>query len=310
MVQPTSVLQRSKGKSRYSGRRVVLTTKHGKAAALSLPLKAGLGLLLESVELDTDLLGTFTGEIERVGTPVETAIKKARLGMNNAGLNLGLANEGSFGPHPYIPFIPGCHEVIVFIDDNLGIEVTESIVSASTNFGHIDARSIEEVGEFLVRVKFPSHGLIVRPNKSSENLLNKMSRIFTGKSPDATIKKGIRDRDVLAAAILDCAKLSGDGLAHIETDMRAHMNPTRLRVLRALGIRLARRLLSNCPECDCPGFGITGAEGALPCEECDSPSEAPSLEIHTCQQCHLRQTHGRKDGITSVEATYCRRCNP
>lgn len=310
MVQQTSVLQKSKGQSRYSGRRVVLTTKHGKADALTLPLKAGLGLVLDSVEVDTDLLGTFTGEIEREGTPLQTAVKKARLGMSHAGAKLGLANEGSFGPHPYIPFIPGCHEVIVFIDDDLGIEVTESIVSASTNFGHIDARSIEEVGEFLVRVKFPSHGLIVRPNKSSANLVDKVSRMFTGKSSVATIRKGIRDKDALAVAIFSCKELSGDGLAHIETDMRAHMNPTRLRVLRTLGIKLARRLRSTCPDCECPGFGITGAEGALRCEECGYPSEAPALEIHTCQKCQFRQTHARKDGMTHVEAMYCQRCNP
>lgn len=310
MVQQTSVSQKSKGLSRYSGRRVVLTTKHGKADALALPLKAGLGLILNSAEVDTDLLGTFTGEIERVGTPVETAIKKARLGMSNAGVKLGLANEGSFGPHPYIPFIPGCHEVIVFLDDDLGIEVIESILSASTNFGHIDARSIEEVEDFLVRVKFPSHGLIVRPNKSSGNLVNKMSRIFTGKSPEAMIQKGIQDRESLEAAILSCTELSADGLAHIETDMRAHMNPTRMRVLRTLGIKLARRMRSICPDCQCPGFGITGIEGALPCEECGYPSESHASEIHSCAKCHLTQTHARKDGITRVEAMYCQRCNP
>ncbi len=310
MVQQTSAWQKGKGQSRYSGRQVILTTKHKKAEALALPLKAGLGLLLDSVEVDTDLLGTFTGEIEREGTPIQTAIKKARLGMSNTGTKLGLANEGSFGPHPYIPFIPGCHEVIVFIDDELEIEVAESIVSANTNYDYIDAQSIEEIEEFLARVKFPSHGLIVRPNKCNANLFNKVSRIFTNKSADATIQKGIQHKDELSAAILSCKEFSDDGLAHIETDMRAHMNPTRLRVLRALGIKLARRLRSTCPDCQCPGFGMTGVEGALPCEECGYPSDSHASEIHSCVKCHLSQTHARKDGITHGEAMFCQRCNP
>ena len=71
---------RSQG--RYFGAQAVLTTKHEKAKAIALQLKAALGLKLETVEVDTDVLGTFTGEIEREGTPKETAIKKARLGLH------------------------------------------------------------------------------------------------------------------------------------------------------------------------------------------------------------------------------------
>lgn len=260
--------------------------------------------------MDTDRLGTFTGEVERVGTPIETAIKKARLGMRGVGAKLGLANEGSFGPHPYIPFIPGCHEVIVFIDDELGIEIAESIVSAETNYAHIDAHSSDDISDFLQRAKFPAHGLIVRPNKTDQSLLSKAKQILTGSSDGAAIYKEIQDKDTLLAAILSSQKLSEDGLAHIETDMRAHMNPTRLRVLRALGIKLARRLRSTCPECECPGFGLTGSEGALRCEECGYPSEAPAIEIHSCPKCQFQQKCARRDGITHVEAMYCSRCNP
>lgn len=310
MVSQTFASRKSKVKSRYFGRQVVLTTKHEKARALQLPLQAGLGLVLDSIEVDTDRLGTFTGEIEREGTPLQTAVKKARLGMTRAQAKLGIANEGSFGPHPYVPFLVGCHEVIVFIDDELGIEVAESIVSANTNYDHIDTRSIEEVEEFLTRVKFPSHGLIVRPNKSNRNLLRQVSRMFKSTAQATAIQKGIRDRDALDAAILSCKALSDDGLAHIETDMRAHMNPTRLRVLRALGIKLARRLRSTCPQCECPGFGVTGVEGSLPCEECGYPSESYAFQIYGCSKCQLEQTHPRKDGKTEVDAMYCQRCNP
>jgi hypothetical protein len=310
MVSQRSEAQTAKVQGRYFGRHVVLTTKHEKARALQLPLQAGLGVVLNSVEVDTDRLGTFTGESERQGSPLETAVKKARLGMRHAGAKLGLANEGSFGPHPYVPFLVGCHEVIAFVDDDLGIEIAESIVSANTNYAHIDTRSKEELDEFLARVKFPSHGLIVRPNKINRNIFRRVSGAFKGKFQSSEIQKGIRDRDALAAAISKCEALSDDGLAHIETDMRAHMNPTRLRVLRILGIKLARRLRSTCPECECPGFGITGVKGSLPCEECGCPSESYAFEIFKCSRCDLEQTHPRKDGKTKVHAMYCQHCNP
>lgn len=310
MVLQTSASRKSELPNRYFGRQVVLTTKHEKARAFQLPLQAGVGLVLDTIEIDTDKLGTFTGEIERQGTPLQTAVKKARLGMSHAGAKLGIANEGSFGPHPYVPFLVGCHEIVVFIDDDLGIEVVESIVSAKTNYAHIDTRSIEAVGEFLERVKFPSHGLIVRPNQSNQNLTHQLSLMLTGASRSTVIQKGIRDRDALAAAISSSRALSADGLAHVETDMRAHMNPTRLRVLRALGIKLARKLRSICPECQCPGFGITRVEGALPCKDCGYPSESYAFQFHGCLKCQVERTHPRTDGKTAVDAMYCQRCNP
>ncbi len=310
MVYETSVLHKSKKNSHYSGKTIVLATKHKKADALALPLKAGLGARLQQVDLDTDRLGTFTGEIERQGTPFDTAVKKARMGMTKTGSALGLANEGSFGPHPFIPFIPGCQELIVLIDDELGITVTESIITAQTNYRHIEVSRIEEAEEFLKNSKFPSHGLIVRPNKYRTSLLGKISRVITGELNDEPIYKGLRDKANLATAIDSCRESSFDGLARIETDMRAHMNPTRVRVLRTLGIKLARRLHSTCPECACPGYGVTAGAGFLPCEECGYPSEAPALEVNTCSKCKYQKTVPRRDGVTQIEANYCQRCNP
>jgi len=124
------------------------------------------------------------------------------------------------------------------------------------------------------------------------------------------IYKGLREREDLAAAISCCRELSGDGLARIETDMRAHMNPTRMRVLRRLGIKLSKRLQRKCASCGCPGFGLTGGEGSLLCEECNYPSETPAMEVYSCLKCNHRMLVPRRDGITHIEAMYCQRCNP
>lgn len=295
---------------RYSDRTVLLTTKHEKAAALALPLRAGVGLRVEAIELDTDKLGTFTGEVERLGTPLETAVRKARLGMTLTSSSLGLASEGSFGPHPFIPFIAGCQEIVALVDDELGYQISETIISSKTNFGHCSVQSIEEADEFLLKAKFPSHGVIVRPNKFDRGVLKDFGRMISGKSAIEVIVKGIRDRSGLRSAIESCKKISDDGRALIETDMRAHMNPTRMRVLRELGVKLARRLRSICTECGCPGFGITSVQGFLDCSECGYASESPSHEVHSCPRCNYCKTLPRSDGMKHVDPMYCQRCNP
>ncbi|MEZ5786523.1 MAG: hypothetical protein R3D62_08665 [Xanthobacteraceae bacterium] len=60
----------------------MLATMHGKEVAIAPALRERLGLIVEVAEgIDTDRLGTFTGEIPRAGTIEEAAIAKARLGM-------------------------------------------------------------------------------------------------------------------------------------------------------------------------------------------------------------------------------------
>ncbi|MFU0507935.1 hypothetical protein [Pseudaminobacter sp. NGMCC 1.201702] len=55
-----------------------------------------LGLIVGTAPaLDTDVLGTFTGEIPRAGSTREAAIAKARLGMAATGLPRGIVSERS-----------------------------------------------------------------------------------------------------------------------------------------------------------------------------------------------------------------------
>ena len=53
---------------------------HGKWAVIAPAMQAHTGLLVQSnSEIDTDALGTFTGEIARENDMLQTAIRKARL---------------------------------------------------------------------------------------------------------------------------------------------------------------------------------------------------------------------------------------
>ena len=149
----------------YAGRKAVLATMHHKQIAIAPALLAIAGLKVEpAAGIDTDLFGTFSGEIPRNGTMREVAIRKAQLGMSLSGRSIGLASEGTFGPHPSLPFLAAGIELMAFVDDERKIVVTESFVAQHTNFDHLIVDPGEDLGPFLHRVGFPSHALIVRPN--------------------------------------------------------------------------------------------------------------------------------------------------
>ena len=52
-------------------------------------------MTVQDVLVDTDVFGTFAGEVERVGTPLETAVEKAQLGIKTTGNPFAIASEGS-----------------------------------------------------------------------------------------------------------------------------------------------------------------------------------------------------------------------
>lgn len=248
-----------------------------------------------AVAIDTDTLGTFTGEVARVGAPREVAISKARLGVLSTGEKLGLASEGSFGPHPHIPWLALDHELLAFVDQELGIEIIETVLTDKTNFGHCRARQVEDLDQFLQRALFPSHALIVRPSDGI-----KPGFLF----------KGIVDDHALASAVALCSSASGDGLAHVETDMRAHMNPTRQRIIRQAAFKLVRRLCTLCPACGTPGWGQTETEKGLPCRVCGEPTELVRHEIFGCAYCHHLAMQPRSDGQQFADDGQCPFCNP
>ncbi|HMO21742.1 MAG TPA: hypothetical protein PKD05_12650 [Candidatus Melainabacteria bacterium] len=299
--------------SLYAGKEAILTTKHGKLSSLALPLKAAIGLNVSAIEtIDTDKLGTFSGEIERTKSARETVVLKARLGMYEIGVSLGIATEGSFGPHPVAFFIPGTEEVIGFIDENLGIEIIESHISTDTNYSGMSAKSIEDLEKdnFLAKALFPSHALIVKPQKPKSGFLKKLSSSLQGRQAFPSIFKGIQDTGSLREAIELAKSESEDGIAAIETDMRAHMNPTRRRVIRKVAAQLGRRLRRLCPECSCPGWGKSDAVPGLPCELCRLPTRNILLEVYSCPKCTHKEEKEREDGLKFAYAGNCDYCNP
>lgn len=272
------------------GRLAAIATKHGKEALFGPPLHEHVGLTVVTAQVDTDLLGTFTGEVARVGTARDTARRKAELAIQHTDATIGIGSEGSFGPHPAIPFIPVDVELAVVIDIQLGLEVTESYAATDTNYSEITLDTPTVPQEFLDRVGFPEHALIVLP--------------VTGFEP---LHKGLRDVESLSRAIDGC--FESTGTARIQTDMRAHLNPSRSRAIGAVAEQLARRLAHRCPRCDAPGWGIVERTAGLPCGECGTPTDLIASNVFACarRSCSHQQhiPTGGKAGPAQ-----CPTCNP
>jgi hypothetical protein len=272
-------------------RQASLATLHGKERAVA-PALARLGLAITVVPVDTDALGTFTGEVERALPPRETVVAKARLGMAASGLPVGLASEASFGPHPALPFVAVHEELLAFVDDTRGITHVERYVTTRTNFGHVDVADATAARDFLRRARFPGHAVIVRPVGAA-----------------GPIVKGVADPAVLAQAVAAARVASPAGLARVETDMRAHHNPRRLVALRRLARQLATRLATPCPRCGEPGFGPVDVERGLPCADCGTPTAAVRADVLGCLCGGCRVLESRP-GLGVADPAVCPECNP
>jgi len=277
----------------YRNQEVALLTQHGKEHVLASVLDAAVGCRVKRVDgYDTDLLGTFTRDIPRAGTQLEAARTKARLGMKLSGLPLGLASEGTFGADPMIGLFPWNTEVLIWIDDVQGLEVV-GIAQGKANYGHLLTPDWTATEAFAQHWGFPEHQLVVRPDGQD----------------DPRIRKGIASWADLEIGFAKAREESSNGLVFLETDVRAHANPTRLENIRCAAEHLASRLCSPCPECGAPGFGRVERVPGLPCEWCGAPTEETKADVLACVKCTHRVTHQRRDRTTADPAR-CDYCNP
>jgi hypothetical protein len=101
----------------YAGARIALATMHEKERALGPAFRRVLGADVVAVpELDTDTLGTFSGEVPRPDALVETSLLKAELAFRTMDVDCAVASEGSYGPIDRVPLISSGVEILAFID--------------------------------------------------------------------------------------------------------------------------------------------------------------------------------------------------
>ena len=183
---------------------------------------------------------------------LDAARAKIAVGFEYApDARVGIASEGSFGPHPYIPFLAIGRELVLLIDRERGLELTSHFASPETNYGHTVVSDLEAASTFAERSKFPGHGLIV------------MGWVDEKPAPGFALFKDVVDHAFLEEAVGQV--VAKCGAAFIEADMRAHRNPTRMRAIERAASDLVRRFHSTCPTCCHPGFDVT-ERTRLPCE--------------------------------------------
>ena len=88
---------------------------------------------------------------------------------------------------------------------------------------------------------------------------------------------------------------AANGQVLLETDLRAHANPTRQGTIRRAAEDLAAKLLSTCPACGAPGFWVVDRVTGLPCSACGASTRETRADILGCVKCEHRITRPRTD---------------
>lgn len=277
----------------FKGRKLIIATKHAKENVIAPILEREINVAcFIANNFDSDKLGTFCGEVERRDDPITTAKNKCHLAMDLVNCDLAIASEGSFGPHPEIPFVPANEEILVFIDKTNDLEIISKEISLDTNFCGAEISTKEALDAFTKRARFPSHGLIIKDSKDD----------FTD------VVKGITDYEYLNKMFK--VFMERYGKAYLETDMRAMYNPTRMLVIEKAAIKLAKKLNSFCPNCNFPGFEITDFKIGLPCDQCSLPTRSTQSYSYTCKNCKYTLEDLYPNGKKTEEPLYCDYCNP
>ncbi len=274
----------------FANRVAVLATMHRKEQAIAPLLEAQLGLTVTVPNgFDTDGFGTFTGEVKRPADQLSTARLKAEAALEQTGATLAIASEGSFGPHPHIPFVPCNRELVVLLDRQHGLEMVGECLSTETNYRQQPIRSLQDAVAFAAAVAFPSHGLIVRADST-------------------VLAKGITTEETLSTAVETALRQAAT--VQLETDMRALYNPTRMAVIAQATEDLLRAIGQTCPNCDCPGFREVKRWPGLPCALCGTPTLLTARIRYQCQRCDWHQDSPAADMPPQADPSYCPYCNP
>lgn len=287
----------SKAKSWFRGRVCILATMHKKEEVMASVLEEKVQMkIVVPDNFDTDQFGTFTRETKRLGNQTEAARFKAKKALEITGETLAITSEGSFFPHPSIPFVSCNRELVLLLDTANKIEIIATELSFETNHSHLSIQTVEEALLFAERIGFPNHGLVVMSTHNPEE----SDKVF----------KGITSKKELIRAVEKTINSSAESKAHIETDMRAMYNPTRMKVIAKTTETLINKILNTCPNCDFPGFDVVETKPGLPCEMCHFPTDLIKSEVYQCQKCHHQEIRDYPNNDQYADPMYCHYCNP
>lgn len=281
--------------SPFTGRTLAIATLHGKERAIGPALAEPLALAgWAAASIDTDRFGAFSGEVQRLLEPHAAAEAKARAALAEHGGDLAIASEGSFVPYPPAPMLTLDEEWLVIVDARQHRVFTHRHATLEAVFAGQLCTSLEALRAFVRKHPFPEHSLVLRPRE----------RWRVGDP----VEKGVNSIERLEQAAREL--LERCGTLWVETDLRAHHNPTRMRAIAAAAREFALELTTPCPACRGPHFRIVRALAGLPCEACGEPTELTRVRVRACEACGHELEIPRSDDRRAADPGSCGACNP
>jgi hypothetical protein len=278
---------------KFKNKTLVIATMHQKEQVIAPILASKLGVnCIVDTTINTDLFGTFSGEKERLNSVLDTLRAKCKHALKATNAELAIASEGSFGSHPYSFFSSVNEEFLMFIDPKNKLEIVEKVLSLETNLNGAYVTSENELLEFALRCKFPSHGLIIKDHDKNYQF----------------IQKGICSKKDLLKQYRKC--MITYGFVYVETDMRAMYNPTRMTIIQRATQKLVDKITTSCTVCGTPGFGIVDVVEGLPCEYCNAPTKSILYQIYQCSSCSHTKKMIYPSGNFFEDPMYSDTCNP
>lgn len=278
----------------FEGRHAVIATMHGKERVIGPLLAEAFGMSVSASEgVNTDRFGTFTRDVPRAGTQLEAARKKASAALKEGKSDLVIASEGAYAAHPDAPFLCQATELVLLVDRRHNLEIAGYHRSSQVHMHQRWVCSPQEAVTAALAQDFPRHGIVVRI------------------SPHTTrgMCKDLQSADQLAAHAQRLLRWPWRRKIFLETDMRAHRNPTRMACIAAAATDLVSRMQSRCPQCATPGFGISSTQAGLPCEQCGMPTRNILKQLSRCGKCGYTKEKMHPFGA-GADPGDCQHCNP
>ena len=171
--------------------------------------------------------------------------------------------------------------------------------------GEVTSEDFEAVRQGLD----PQTGEFLRQRYSADRIASNGAEQSKARSLYDMTFSAPKSVSVMAIVGGDERLIAAHGTACVQTDMRAHLNPTRQRALAQLAELLAARLATGCPSCAAPGWGVIASEPGLRCESCARPTSLTAADRYGCASNSCRHQGLRpRDGAAPPAS--CGHCNP
>ena len=269
--------------------RALLVTKHGKQHLLA-PVFAESGWTLDTVYADTDSLGTFSGDVPRRHSPLETARRKALLGAELGDAPWLVASEGSIGSR--WPGIVDDVELVALVARDTHTVVRGRAVGYGLRAVQFQVDSTTTESEIIRRctdADLPRHRLLVATSDRGDRAIGDLAHV----------------EDVLDA----CQRLARPHRTlTVQTDFRAHLCPSRQTVIIDAAKDLMLRMSQECPTCGAPGFGEEKSVPGRPCADCGAPTDDAIAQRWACPTCTFQEDRPMKG--EGADPAHCSWCNP